>query len=420
MRPNGYASVVWVMALAAVIGCGSSSSSTSSAPKPSGLKKRVLLTNVETSNVNLIDASKDVPFPKILAAPGATKILTANGQTAVLSSTQHSVTVINNVTEAVAFTLQLDDQPVDIAITKDGTTVFAAERNLDEVRFGTTADGNVSPSILHVPAARRLVMSPNGTKLLVFSDPESQTNINSVFVVDTGTKAIVQITSPNFDQPFSAVFGASETQAFILNCGAECGGTAASVVSVDFSGVFSSPASPATFGPVISVPAATSGFLNGNNLFVAGTPIPAPTGPGAGCPLSRCGILSVVNTGSSTVSSSIPITDGLHEKMASTSTGHLYIGSSGCSVDQGSAANTVRGCLTILNLNTLATTFPLESSFRQGFDVTGFQPITNRNVIYVVQGGELDIFDTSTDAPEAGITQIDILGKAFGVVQIDP
>ncbi|HKD78479.1 MAG TPA: hypothetical protein VKH81_02235 [Candidatus Angelobacter sp.] len=430
MRPNGYASVVWVMALAAVIGCGSSSSSTSSAPKPSGLKKRVLLTNVEASVVNIIDASKDAPFPKTLAAPGATKIITANGQTAVLSSTQHVLTIINNTTEAVAFTMQLDDQPVDIAITKDGATVFAAERNLDEVRFGTTADGNVSPSILHVPSARRLVMSPGGAKLLVFSDPESQTNINSIFVVDTASKAIVQITSPNFDQPFSAVFGASDTQAFILNCAGECGSThlvagvpvpnPASVVSLDFSGVFSSPASPATFGPVIPVAAATSGFLSGNNLFVAGTAVPAPTGPGASCPLSRCGILSVVNTGSSTVSSSIPITDGLHEKIASTTTGRLYIGASGCSVDQGSVANTVRGCLTILNMNTLATTFPLESSFRQDFDVTGFQPITNRNVIYVIQGGELDIFDTTTDALETGITQPDILGNAIDCVQIDP
>ncbi|HZD94196.1 MAG TPA: hypothetical protein VE133_08080, partial [Candidatus Sulfotelmatobacter sp.] len=64
--------------------------------------------------------------------------------------------------------------------------------------------------------------------------------------------------------------------------------------------------------------------------------------------------------------------------------------------------------------------FPVESSFRQNFNVTGLQPISNRNVIYVVQGGELDIFDTTTSAAATGITQLDIVGTAFDVVQIDP
>jgi hypothetical protein len=41
-------------------------------------------------------------------------------------------------------------------------------------------------------------------------------------------------------------------------------------------------------------------------------------------------------------------------------------------------------------------------------------------VIYVVQGGELDIFDSNTDALEAGITQIDIVGNAVAAVLIDP
>jgi hypothetical protein len=38
----------------------------------------------------------------------------------------------------------------------------------------------------------------------------------------------------------------------------------------------------------------------------------------------------------------------------------------------------------------------------------------------VVQGSELDIFDTNTDALASGVNQIDVVGKAFDVVQIDP
>jgi hypothetical protein len=98
----------------------------------------------------------------------------------------------------------------------------------------------------------------------------------------------------------------------------------------------------------------------------------------------------------------------------------LYIGASGCTVDPGSASNTVRGCLSIFNTSTSGVKFPEESSFRQNFDVTGLQPISNRSVIYIVQGGELDIFDTTTDALATGITQLDIVGSAVDVVQIDP
>jgi len=50
--------------------------------------------------------------------------------------------------------------------------------------------------------------------------------------------------------------------------------------------------------------------------------------------------------------------------------------------------------------------------------VTGLQPISARNAIYICQGGELDIFDTSADAPTAN--QLDVVGKAMDVVQIDP
>ncbi len=405
-------------ALVAAIGCGSSQSS-SGTPPPTGLSKRVLLSNQQSSTVNLLDAKKDVFSTKTFPAPGANKIVTANGQTIVLNSTQNAITVIDNTKEIVSFTMALDDQPVDVAITSDGTIAFAAESNLGEVRFGTTADGNVSPTILHVPAARRLVMSPKGTKLLVFSDPQSATNINSIFLVDTASKAISQITSPQFDQPFTAVFGAGETQAFILNCGPQCGGTAASVVSVDFTNVQASPPGPANFSANVPVAGATAGLLSGSILYVAGTP-PQPPATVPGCPLSRCGVLTAINTSSLTPVTSVPITDGVHERMAITSTARIYIGASGCTVDPGSAPNTVRGCLTIFNINTLATKFPQESAFRQNFDVTGLQPISGRSVIYVVQAGELDIFDTTADAVASNITQIDVVGKAIDAVQIDP
>jgi len=414
MRRNSYLSQIWVLILAlAFAGCGSSSS-TSNQPKPTGLKKRVLLSNQAASAVNLLDAEKDRFTTKNLGVTSPTKLVTAGGITAAMDSAGSVITIIDNATEAVTFAAPIGDQPFDIAISPDGKKAWAAMREFGFVQAVDTSSG-VAFQVIRIPNARRLVMSPKGSKLLVFPDPQSQVppNTSTFFVVDTATGAFQTITDAvHLDQPFTAVFGASDTQAFVLNCGAECGGTAASVVSVDFTSapVFA-PAAP------IAVAAATVGLMNGTTLYVAGT---SPTLPlGLTCPISRCGELTVINTGALTAGNPVAITDGTHEKMAFANN-RAYVGAHGCTVDPGTAANTVRGCLSIFNTGSSAVTFPQESSFRQNFDVTGLQPISGRNIIYVVQGGEIDFFDTTTDAVATGITPLDVVGKAFDAVLIDP
>ena len=394
-------------------GCGSST--TNNKPKPTGLKKRVLLSNTAAGTVTVMDAQKDALSTKVLGVSSPTKMLTAGGTTIVMDSSASEITVIDNATEAVTFPSPIGDQPFDIAISPDGKNAWAAMRNFGFVQSVDTTTGVARP-VLRIGNARRLVMSPKGTKLLVFPDPQGQIppNTSTFFVVDTASSAVQVVTdATHLDQPFSAVFNTSETQAFILNCGPECGGTTASVVLADFTNP------TATFSGNIPVPGATVGLINGSNLYVAGTPNPAPTGPGAGCPISRCGVLTVINATALTAGSQIPITDGDHEKMAFANN-RVYVGALGCTVEPGTAVNTVRGCLSIFNTTSSAAVFPPESSFRQNFDVTGLQPISGRNVIYVVQGSEIDIFDTNTDALASGITQIDVVGKAFDVVQIDP
>jgi hypothetical protein len=59
-------------------------------------------------------------------------------------------------------------------------------------------------------------------------------------------------------------------------------------------------------------------------------------------------------------------------------------------------------------------------AFRINGDVTGLAPVAGRNVIYVVQGGQLDIFDTTTNAVSTSITPLNIAGTASGVVQLSP
>jgi hypothetical protein len=415
MRRNSYLSYFLVVSLAlAMAGCGGSSTN-NNAPKPTGLKKRVLLSNTAAGTVTVMDAQKDLLSSKVLGVSSPTKMLTAGGTTIAMDSAASQITIIDNPTEAVTFPAPIGDQPFDIAISPDGKNAWAAMRNFGFVQSVDTTTG-VARGVLRIGNARRLVMSPKGTKLLVFPDPQGQIppNTSTFFVVDTATSAVTAVTdATHLDQPFTAVFNTSETQAFILNCGAECGGAAASVVFADFTNP------TATFSAPIPVPGATVGLIDGTNLYVAGTPVPAPTGPGPGCPISRCGVLTVINATALTAGAQIPITDGDHEKMA-IANNRVYVGASGCTVEPGTAANTVRGCLSIFNTSTSGAVFPTESAFRQNFDVTGLQPISGRNVIYVVQGAELDIFSTTTDTLAPGVTQIDIVGTPFDVVQIDP
>lgn len=412
MRRTSYLSHFLIASLAvAMAGCGSSTSSNT--PKPTGIKKRVLLSNTSAGTVTIMDAQRDTFSAKVLAVSSPTKMLTAGGTTIAMDSTSSVITVIDDPTEAVTFPAPIGDQPFDIAISPDGKNAWAAMRNFGFVQSVDTTTGIARP-VLRIGNARRLVMSPKGTKLLVFPDPQGQVppNTSTFFVVDTATSAVQVITDAlHLDQPFTAVFNGNETQAFILNCGPECGGTAASVVFADFTNT------PAAFSAKILVGGATVGLMNGTNLYVAGTPSQPPAV--AGCPISRCGLLTVINATNLTAGTTIPITDGDHEKM-SFANNRVYVGATGCTVEPGTAANTVRGCLSIFNTTSSAAMFPIESAFRQNFDVTGFQPISGRSIIYIAQGAELDIFDTNTDTLAPGITQPNVVGKAFDVVQIDP
>lgn len=425
---------ILILGLAVLVaGCGSSPSNPNT-PPPTGLKKRVLVSNQQGAVVNILDAEKDVFSSKTIGATAPTKIVTGGGQTAILDSSVAQVSIFDNTQETVTFAPLVADIPSDIVITQDGKTVWVAERNNGFVQAIDTATGIVTTSV-PVPSVHRLVLSPSGTRLLAFSDnpqglPGPVSNpgafANAFFVIDTTNAVTTHQATPILlspgDQPFSAVFNTSETQAFILNCGSGCGGndgtvaanpTAPSVLNVDFTNA----AAPG-LGARVAVPAATTGLLANGNLFIAGTTSPtAAVSPGTG-------FLQVVNASSLTPASSpVPITDGLHTFMVLTSNNRLYIASQNCTVGPVQANNTVTGCLSIANITNPAAptvTVPTESSFRQTFDVTAIQPISNRSVVYVVQGGELDFFDLNTDAVSTTITVIDIVGKAFGAVQIDP
>ncbi len=390
-RALALASLIAVVSLA---GCGGGST----AGPPSGLAKRAFVSNafdqtsgVATSAIEVIDATKDVLAGSVTSPgfvnPGATRMRVTPDKTKTLlyDSTVHSFHVVDNSTESVVFDLPfrgaLPDASDDFVILPDNTTVFASVRNAlvsgqpsGEVVALSLLQGTITTTI-PVPHVRRLSLSPDGSKLLAFPD-----DMNSVWIIDTAAMTATRV--DGFDHPTWAVFSSDGSRAYILNCGPECGGTAASVTVLNLA----SNAQVTT----IPVSAASIALLNNNNLFVAGT-------------AGGQGKLDIIDTSSLAVSQSgIAIGNGFHDLMTLGADNKLFIGANTCS----------GGCLSIVDtssLNAVVATGP--------GDVTGMQPIPDRSVVYVIEGGELVIYDTTTSQPQS--TQVDIVGQAYDVVYVD-
>src|SRR5260221_1053860 len=117
MQRNQYVLKIGAAVLAvAVAGCGGGTTSTGQ-PQLTGLKKRVLLTNVAAGSVTIMDAQKDVFSAAVLGAPGGSKIVTSGGFTAVLGTAQSDITVIGNAQESATFYPGLSGPPVDGALS---------------------------------------------------------------------------------------------------------------------------------------------------------------------------------------------------------------------------------------------------------------------------------------------------------------
>jgi hypothetical protein len=168
----------------------------------------------------------------------------------------------------------------------------------------------------------------------------------------------------------------------------------------------------------IPVPAATMALLQGNTLYVAGTPVAAGDSSCAGVntAATACGRLTVLDVGSLTATASVAIADGYHNQMQLGANARLFIGSRNCTnINQ---SGETRGCLSIVNTSTTVSAASVIAPADNG-DVTGIAPIPNRSVVYVCEGGRLRIYDTTTDKLEKLANAPSIIGRAVDVKVVD-
>jgi hypothetical protein len=402
-----------VACLLTLVACGSSSSSSSGTM--SGLKTRAFVSNSYGGTIEIVDYTKDALSSSSISTsgqPGPMLVSADRTKTLVFDTAGNSVSIITNSTETAATSIPLPGSSVNIsynsfAISSDGQTAWAAVRN---ATVTNQADGLVVEldlvnlvveNIIAVPHALHLALSNDNSTLLAFGDDSN--NMTVINTASPTTPIVIPGSTTGLDRPVAAYFSSDNSTAYILSCGAGCGGTQA--------GATPFTVATQTFGTKVGLQAANIGLLNGNALFVAGQSTTMPDGTVVP------GVLTPVNVGNG-----LQLIAGTPIVLGSGNTGipgalalngsSLFVGSTQC---DGSFV-----CLAVVNTSSDSLIAPANTqgcSSLAGCQVTGLASIPNRSVVYMVQGGQLYSTDSNTGQLPGAI--IPITGKAQDVVVVD-
>jgi hypothetical protein len=440
LKQSAVAILLLVAASSVLVSCGNNYNyNLSSGPplaNPATIKLHVFISNPLYPNsasttpvLNVVDGQLDLISPSVISVaatsplPGMMVLFPNKRFTLIFSSTNNTLTVVNNANQAIAqnsggqsSSLTLPGFSESVVVAPDNVTGFAA---VPTVAVSGQSPGLVSvlnlstdsiTASVPVAGARFLAQSHSGNRILVLGSRSDTVTVLAPSTIGTSTDPRTDIQSPFFDHPVWATFSSDDSTAYILSCGAECGGTATSITALDMNSNIP--------GPTIPLDAGTTGLLSGNTLYVAGTKPGAGTCSASSTPTlaTTCGEVSVVDLAGQTVTATATITDGYHDHIELGASNQLFIGSHTCSnvniADSGNIPGEVRGCLSIFDTSKSTVIVPPQLG-----DVTGIQPISRRNVVYVVQKGNLSIYDTTTDKLQK--TQVDIIGQAVDVKLVD-
>ena len=440
--------VIWAAMIC--VACGNKANTAA----PSSYINRVLVSQEVSSTSTLgglvlINGNNDtLPRGSEISAgtsPGLMAITQARNIVAAFDSSSNNVYAINTTTEKAIGQVHILGPTSSMVLPTSNAVGYAASPSanipgyslLGALEVMNFSSGGLITSIA-VNNAQTVVSNNTGSQLLVFSnDSNAVTLLNPADALPPVDLSCFPNLNPNppsnppvctiingFDRPVYAVVSGST--AYILNCGAECGGTQASVQTLDLNSL--------AVGTPIPVNGATWAYLSGTNLYVAGTG--TPTGPlcssltgavNAKTAATYCGTLDIVNLTTMTdpyfnnPAAEIAIPDGYHDRMDMSTNGQLFVGSKDCT-NVGNVNNPVgevRGCLAILNTNTGAMVIPPDNG-----DVTGLQSFTSRDVEYVAEDGNLRVYNTTTDTLLINVDYlplgtIPVVGYVYDIKAID-
>ena len=393
MKKSALSHAVLVVAVLGLVSCNAG---VNIKKPPSGLTERVLASQSASSptafaGLIIIDGQIDTLGRGEISAgssPGLMAISPERSTLLSFDSLTNRVDVVNTTKEALTGSIQLPGPTTSIVVPQPSlgyaavpTAVLTGSPQGAVVEMNL-ASGAITATI-SVPNAQTVVANAN-TQLLVFSNDSNSVTIVSPLLLNSGSP--VTVTVPGFDHPVYGIINGSS--AYILNCGAECGGTQASVQILNLG------TTPPTAGAAVPVDGATIAFMSGSTLYVAGNSPTNSQCTGETTAATSCGRLDFVDIGSMTVTGSAVITDGYHDRIDMGLNGQLFIGSHTCTNigNVNNVAGEVRGCLSIYNTLNGSVLIPADNG-----DVTGLQSFSTRYVEYVAEGGNLRVYDTLTD-----------------------
>jgi hypothetical protein len=501
----------WISAAAALglavalAGCGQTTYFAGRTLPPSGLTNRVLVaiqnpSALATGSLQILDAYYDTRY----AYNSSTKTFSISGYSGALPTTiqnmpeeqlgavygygDGSYVYINYAKETTSGSQAgLPAKSAGVFVTRSQSYVFAATQATSQV---TVIDRTVSTAgtvyELNLPGVYHVSVNPGGSMALAFVQNSnyvyypvklnpSQSQAYSAGPTSWPKAAVdcepqnqpawclFQAQSPDsvdatgtpygaplsFDRPIKAVFSTDGSEAYVLSCGPECGGSASAV-------------SLMPVGPMIFLPNQNSGKLPTNaaldancgsaaNLTACTLPVPggasnalvdsstayvigqclastslsngapacAGSGSSSGLFTGQMTILNMAPGGNATVTttSTASISDGAPggpTRMIEADEGTLWIGETKCTNGARYANGLSYGCLTMYNESTGAVTLLPYLG-----DATGIAAVTGLNKVYTAIGGQVHIYTTAASPVELNNFYVEVTGTAYDVAYMD-
>lgn len=452
----------------ALAGCGSTTYFAGRQLPPSGLTYRVLIavqnpSSLTKGSLQIVDAFYDTRFKynntnvtySIGGFSGALPISIQNMPEeqlgGVYGSGDGSYSLVNYAKESSTGAKGISGLYSSIFLTRNGSYLIGASQASHVLTIANPVNG--SAISFGLPGVYGVSVNPGGTAAVAFVQ-----NSNYVYYVrqlsgaqtiaysggsstwpraaqdcepqNAPTWCLFQAQSPDntdstgnsygaplaFDRPVKAVFSEDGGTAYILNCGPECGGSAASVSLLPVGPMIFTVGQQSgklpTTGNVTTIPipgGANNALIASSTMYVVGQQL---LNDGL-----FTGNLSVVNLSNNTISNTVSISDGTPggpSRLILGDDNTLWIGMTKCNNGERYAKGLPYGCLTMYNTANNAVTM-LEPYVG---DATGIAAVTGLHKVYVAQGGQVYIFNTA-DGSAINNQYVTVTGTAWDVAFMD-
>jgi hypothetical protein len=451
-------------------GCGTTTYFAGRTLPPSGVANRVLITvqnpgSATAGAVEFVDAYYDIRGG-VSGKPASFSISGYPGSSAIPSTIQNmpeeqmgavygsdgSFTLINYAKEnASGSAATLNGPSSSVFITRSQSYVFAANQISHVLTVVDKTTGGSYPFSL--PGVYRVSVNPGGSMALAFvqnsdyiyyprklSSAESITFSGGPGTWPTASGAVdcepqslpawclFQALDPTtgkaltFDRPTKAVFSADGGTAYVLSCGLECGGTAASITPLSVAPMIflvgqqsgALPTQSTVDKNTLSIPGgASNALVDGSTMYVVGQEL-MQDGYWGG----HLTVVTLPASTSSTLTATAPVSisdgaPGAASKMIEADDNTLWIGMTKCTNGEHYNNNQAYGCLTMYNTSTQAVTLLPYLG-----DATGIAAVTSLHKIYTAEGGQVYIYST-VNGTAYDNQYVTVTGTAYDVAYMD-